>query len=161
MPNKHLDTGVSPEHLLQKHQSEGHVAISALIESYRNGFLHLDQEQLESIWDRHYNSLIYVAQEKEEPIYGWTAIQQYFEALSNHLDAILAKHIEDVQIDILGDAAFAFFISRSSVRLKGRLTIYEPVARITMLFRRNGPEWRAIHYHESALSAQSAQAKSE
>src|ERR1700743_504526 len=106
------NTGMSSEHLMsKKHPYEGNGAISALIESYRIGFLHLDQEQLESIWDRHYDSLIYVAQEKEEPMYGWTAIQQYFAALPEHLDAILDKRIEDIQIDFLGDTAFAFFIS--------------------------------------------------
>lgn len=137
------------------------IAISALIESYRIGFLHLDQQQLTSIWDSHHVPLIYVAQEKEEAIQGWTAIEQYLAALPEHIDQMLAKHLEHVQIDVLGNTAIAFFVSRSRVKIKGRAAIYEPVARVTMLFHRTEAGWRTIHYHESALSAQAAQVRSE
>lgn len=102
----------------QPDEIETERAVAVLIESYRQGFLHLNPEQLASIWDSQHNPLIYVAQEKEEPIYGWPPIQRYFAALPEHLDEILAKHLEDVQIDVLGDTAIAFFTSHSSVKLK-------------------------------------------
>jgi hypothetical protein len=141
--------------------NEPKIEISTLIESYRLGFLHLDQKQIASIWDKHHVPLIYVAQEKEEPIQGWTAIEQYLVALPEHVDEMLAKHLDNVQIDVLGTTAIAFFISRSSVKLKGRSTIYNPIARVSMIFKLTEAGWQAIHYHESALSAQSAQVKSE
>jgi ketosteroid isomerase-like protein len=140
-------------------EAEAKRAIAALIETYRLGFLHLDPQQLESIWDSQHDPLIYVAQEKEEPIYGWIAIQRYLAALPEHLDEVLAKQLEDVQIEVLGDTALAFFISRSSVKLKGRPTKYEPTARVSMIFRQAPAGWRAIHFHESAPSAQAAQVK--
>ena len=56
-------------------------AVAAVIETYRLGFLDLDPEQLASIWDRQHEPLVYVAQEREEPIRGWTAIQRYLAAL--------------------------------------------------------------------------------
>jgi ketosteroid isomerase-like protein len=135
-------------------------AIAALIELTRQGFLKLDPQLLASIWDHQHEPLIYVAQEKEEPLQGWTAIQSYYAALPEHLDAVLAKEIDGIKIDPLGDAAAAFFQFRATVRLKGREALHRPTGRVTMLFRRTPSGWRAIHYHESALGALAAQAKS-
>jgi ketosteroid isomerase-like protein len=144
----------------EPNDNESKHAISALIETYRLGFLHLDPEQLASIWDSQHDPLIYVAQEMEEPIHGWTAIQRYYAALREHLDEVLAKRVEDIKIDILDDTAITFFTTHSNVKLKGRATKYEPSARVSMIFRQTSAGWRSIHYHESAQSAQSAQAKS-
>jgi ketosteroid isomerase-like protein len=135
--------------------------IDALIETYRQGFLNLDPKQLESIWDSQHDPLIFVAQEMEDPIHGWIAIQRYYAALPGHLDEVLAKHIQDVQIDVLGDTAIAFFTTHSIVRLKGRATNYEPTARLSVIFHRTSAGWRAIHFHESAQSAQSAEVRSQ
>jgi ketosteroid isomerase-like protein len=146
--------------LSQSDRNEIDPAIAALIETYGLGFLHLDPSQLMSIWDILHDPLIYVAQEMEEPIHGWTAIQHYYTALPEHLDEVLAKHIGDVKIDVLGNTAIAFFTTHSIVRLKGHTTKYEPSARVSMIFHRTSSGWRAIHYHESAQSAQSAKAKS-
>ena len=138
-------------------EDEARNEIAAVLETHRLGFLRLDPEQLSSIWDREHEPLVYVAQEKEEPIHGWPAIQRYLAALPEHLDEVLAKDLADVQIDVLGDAAIAYFTSRSSVKLKERATKYEPVSHITMIFRRASEGWRAIHFHESARSEQAAQ----
>lgn len=129
-----------------------------MIEIYRQGFLRLDPDQIASIWDRQHEPLIYVAQEMKEPTYGWPAIQRYLSALPDHLEKVLGKEITDVQIDILGDAAIAFFISHSRVKLKARSALHEPIFRVSMIFHRTSAGWRAIHFHESALSAQAAQA---
>jgi ketosteroid isomerase-like protein len=138
-------------------ETEDQHAVAAVLETYRLGFLHLDLEQLASIWDREHEPLIYVAQEKDEPIHGWAAIQGYLAALPEHLDEVLAKDLDSVQIDVFGDTAIAFFTSRSSVKLKGRAAKYEPIGHVSMIFRRFSEGWRAVHYHESARSAQAAQ----
>jgi len=139
-------------------ESEAEREVAALIEIYRQGFLHLDPDQIASIWDRQHEPLIYVAQEMKEPTYGWPAIERYFAALPDHLEKVLAKELTDVQIDILGDGAIAFFISHSRVKLKARSAPHEPTFRVSMIFHRTSAGWRAIHFHESALSAQAAQA---
>jgi hypothetical protein len=64
--------------------------------------------------------LIYVAQENQEPTYGWAAIQRCIAALPEHIEKVLAKEVKDLQIDILGNTAIAFFVSHSSVKLKTR-----------------------------------------
>lgn len=131
-------------------------AIADLIETYRQGFLQLDPRRLESIWDREHIPLIYVAMERPEPILGWSAIENYFQALPQHLEQMVEKKIDPIRVDAFGDAAFAFFEFHSVVRLKGGEGLYRPSGRVTMSFKRTGTEWRAIHYHESALAAQAA-----
>jgi ketosteroid isomerase-like protein len=143
---------------LGSHETES--AILALIELYRQGFLGLDSQRLASIWDHEHDPLIYVAQEREEPILGWAAIQGYFAALPEHLDEVLAKDVYGIRIDALGDAAVAFFEFHSTVRLKGREALYRPTGRVTMILRRTPAGWRAIHFHESALGAVAARVKS-
>jgi ketosteroid isomerase-like protein len=138
-------------------ENEARNEVATALESHRLGFLHLDPEQLASIWDRQHEPLVYVAQEKEEPIHGWLAIQRYLAALPEHLDEVFAKDLDDVQIDVLGDTAIAYFTSRSSVKINGRATKYEPISHVTMIFRRASQGWRAIHFHESARSEQAAQ----
>jgi ketosteroid isomerase-like protein len=133
-------------------------AVAALIEIYRQGFLHLDPDQIASIWDPQHEPLMYVAQENKEPTYGWAAIQCYITAVPEHLEKVLAKEIKDLQIDILGDTAIAFIVSHSSVKLKARAALHEPTFRVSIIFQRTSTGWRAIHFHESALSAQAAQA---
>jgi ketosteroid isomerase-like protein len=134
--------------------------IEAQIETYRLGFLHLDPEQLMSIWDSRHDPLIYTAQEMEESLYGWKAIQHYYTSLPEHLDEVSAKRVEALRIDVIGDTAIAFFVTHSSVRIKGRPTKYEPSARVSMIFHRISIGWLLIHFHESAQSAQSANVKS-
>lgn len=139
------------------HQTEVRQEIAAVLEIYRLAFLNLDAQKLESIWDRQHEPLIYLAQEKEEPIFGWDGIQKYYEALPEHLEKVLSKNLDDVKIDVLGETAIAFFTSHSTVVLKGRPANYEPIAHVTMIFHRTTAGWRVIHYHESAKSEQSAQ----
>lgn len=142
----------------QPNETEAERAVAALIETYRQGFLQLDPERIASIWDTQHEPLIYVAQEMKEPTYGWPAIQRYMAALPEHLEKVLSKEIRDVRIDILGEAALAFFTSRSSVKLRARPGLHEPSFRASMVLHRTSAGWRVIHFHESSLSAQAAQA---
>jgi ketosteroid isomerase-like protein len=128
-------------------------AISDLIETYRQGFLALDPAQLGSIWDKSHDPLIYIAQEKGEPIYGWPAIERYLAELPEHLEYISAMELDGISIDLLGDSAAVYFRFRAKGKLNKQEGSHEPVGRVTMIFRRTPNGWRAIHYHESALAA--------
>src|SRR5438552_18635708 len=99
-------------------EKEAERAVAGLIETYRQGFLHLDPEQIASIWDTQHEPLIHVAQEMKQPTYGWLAIQRYMAALPEHLEKVLAKDVKDLKIDVLGDTALAFFIAHSTVQLQ-------------------------------------------
>jgi ketosteroid isomerase-like protein len=64
--------------------------------------------------------------------------------LPEHLEMVVAKEITDVQIDILGDTAIAFFISHSSVKLKTSPALHEPTFRVSMVLQRTSAGWRVI-----------------
>jgi ketosteroid isomerase-like protein len=130
--------------------------IADLIEIYHLGFLQLDPKRLASIWDQQHIPLIYVAMEKSGPIQGWPAIEQYYKKLPEHLEEMVAKKIDSIRIDPLGDTAVAFFKFPSTVRLKGHKGLYRPGGRVTMVFRRTPEGWRVIHYHESSAAARPA-----
>jgi len=132
-------------------------AIAHLIETYREGFLALDPARLCSIWDNQHDPLIYVAQEKHEPIYGWPAIERYLAQLPEHLESISVMELDSLSIDPLGDAAAVYFRFRAKGKLKGREGSHEPVGRVTMIAKRTPNGWRTIHYHESALAAHALQ----
>jgi hypothetical protein len=74
-------------------ENDARIAVAAAIETHRLRFLHLDPQQLASIWDRQHEPLVYVAQEMEGPIYGWAAIERYLAALPEHLEEVLAKNL--------------------------------------------------------------------
>lgn len=131
-------------------------AVGDLIETYRQGFLQLDPRLLGSIWDREHVPLVYVAMERLDPIRGWSAIENYFGALPQHLEQMIAKSIDPITVDAFGDVAIVFFEYHSIVKLKKAAELYRPSGRVTMVFKRTQTEWRAIHYHESALAAQAA-----
>ncbi|HEY9000647.1 MAG TPA: nuclear transport factor 2 family protein [Mucilaginibacter sp.] len=133
-------------------------AVADIIETYRQGFLQLDPKRVMSIWDHGYHPLVYVAMERLEPIYGWAAIERYIAALPEHLEKVEAKKLDDVRIALLNDTAMVFFRFHSIVKLKGHEGLYQPAGRVTMLLRRTSDGWRVIHFHESALAAQAADA---
>jgi ketosteroid isomerase-like protein len=135
--------------------NESESAVAALIETYRQGFLQLDPELLGSIWDRKHDPLIYVAMERPEMIKGWPAIKRYYEALPEHLEQMLAKALDDVRIDVLGDAAADFFQFHSKVKIRGREGQHELAGGATMLFRHAPAGWRVVHFDEFAPLAAS------
>ena len=147
-------------HMSQVSKIDDESAIADQIETYRQGFLALSPERIASIWDAHHTPLIYVAQEMKEPAYGWDAIRRYFAALPDHLEKVLSKALNGVQIDILGDTAIAFFLSQTTAKLKGQAALHQPSFRATMIFHRTAAGWRVIHYHESSLAALAAQVMS-
>jgi len=84
-------------------------SIRDVIETYRSGFLELDPSRLASIWDHEHQPLIYVAQEKGEPLYGWPAIESYLRALPEHLEIISTMNLDQLSINPMGQMAVAFF----------------------------------------------------
>jgi SnoaL-like domain len=149
----------APERLkvMTSHTTVAESAVLDLIETYRQGFLRLEPKRLESIWDQEHDPLVYVAMELPEPLLNWAAIERYLEALPVHVETILAKEIVATTVDIVGESAVAFFQFHSTVKLKGNAELYRPSGRVSMVLRQTRAGWRAIHYHESALAAQSAE----
>lgn len=124
-------------------------AIAALVESYRLGFETMDVDRLASIWDQDYGDLIYVALEAASPIRGREGIAKYYRRVAGQFEAVMRMSVDDLSVDILGDAAFAWCTFHFAAVFKGRREPHLADARVTFLFRRSQAGWRVIHYHES------------
>ncbi|AJD46637.1 hypothetical protein S7S_01065 [Isoalcanivorax pacificus W11-5] len=129
---------------------DDHRAIEGLINDYAEGFRSLDAALLTRIWDKGYRDIIYTPIEHAEPLRGWPAIAAYYQRLTTLFSRVLLMQIGDLDIDLLGDTAYAFFTFRFVGEMHGEPGPFQTQGRNTVLFRRTGAGWRGIHYHESA-----------
>jgi hypothetical protein len=127
-------------------------AIDRIVEQYRDGFAALDPELLIALWDQNHAVTIYVAQEKAEPMYGWRQIEEYYRALPTVIpvDRVNEMRVDDVSIDIVGDAASAFCRFHFEGEVDGRAEPFVADGRATFIVHRSADAWKVIHYHESA-----------
>ena len=130
--------------------SEDRRAIEALIDAYTEGFRALDAAQLTRIWDKTYPGLLYTPVEYAEPLRGWQAIASYYQQVTTLFSQVSMMQVSDLNIDLLGDVAYAFFTFRFAGEMRGGPASFQARGRNTVLFRRTGAGWRGIHYHESA-----------
>jgi ketosteroid isomerase-like protein len=126
--------------------------IERLIETWRRGFLAVDPAALASLWDADHRPLLYVAMERAEPIREWAGIECYFAELPMHLAAMERMQIDNLVVDVLGEAALVFFDFSARVKMR-RGDVVTPAGRVSMVLARGAGGWRMIHYHESALAA--------
>jgi ketosteroid isomerase-like protein len=121
--------------------------IAAVIEQYRRGFATMDVERLKAIWDQDYDNIIYIAQEKAEPVRGWAGVERYYEGVARLLQRVRAMTVSDLSVDVLGDVAYAYCVFHFGGEMKGRSHVAD--GRDTFILRRKGRAWKVIHYHES------------
>ncbi len=127
-------------------------SVQRLVEEYRAGFAAVDPARLIGIWDRDHEGLIYVAQERAEPMYGWPAIEAYYTALPTVIpvDEVTEMRVDDVRIDVHGDVAVAFCNFHFSGARAGGGESFSADGRVTFVCRQRAGRWSVIHYHESA-----------
>src|SRR5438034_11586260 len=121
--------------------------IVALVETYRAGFATLNAEKLISVWDRDYE-IIYCPIEAAKPVRGWPGIEKYYQGVTKHFTRVRSMEIANLSVDILGDAAYAFFTFRFEGELRDKSEPFKAEGRNTLIFRRTKGAWKGIHYHE-------------
>ncbi len=123
--------------------------MAAVIEQYRRGFATLDVERLKAIWDKEYDAIIYIAQEKAQPVRGWAGVERYYEGVAGLLERVRVMTVSDLSADVLDDVAYAYCVFHFEGEMKGRSHVAD--GRVTFILRRKGGAWKVIHYHESRL----------
>jgi ketosteroid isomerase-like protein len=83
--------------------------IAAIVDAYRQAFAEVDMQVFMAAWDRDYGNLIYVAQERAQPVRGWAELERYFATVEDAFARVTTMTIDDLSIDVLGDVAYAFF----------------------------------------------------
>ena len=122
--------------------------IAVVIEQYRRGFATLDIDALKTIWAQDYHQIIYIAQEMAQPLWGWEAVEHYYERIGRLIERVTTMTVSDISVDVLNDVAFAFLSFHFEGEIKGRPHIAD--GRVTFLLRKS-ETWKVIHYHESRL----------
>ena len=119
--------------------------IAAVIEQYRRGFATMDVEALTAIWDQDYDNIIYIPQERPQPVRGWVGVEHY--SVAELFDRVRTMTVRDVSVDVFGDVAYAYCIFHFEGEMHGKRHIAD--GRNTFLLRRSRGSWKVIHYHES------------
>ena len=123
--------------------------IRDVLERYSKSWEAMNWEGLKSIWDPDYEHILYIPEERAEPIRGWAEVEAYFRHAAESVVTVYAMRLSDLTIDVLGDAAYAFcnFYFKGDIRRKAET--FETQGRNTFLLRRTDGGWKVIHYHES------------
>jgi ketosteroid isomerase-like protein len=123
--------------------------IAAVIEQYRRAFIEIDMEVFKATWDQDYNNIIYVPQERAQPVRGWTELERYFDSVEGAFKRVTTMKISDVSVDVLGDVAYAFFTYHFEAEAKDRNEPFIVDGRNTLILHRKTGTWKVIHYHGS------------
>ncbi len=123
-------------------------AVAALVETLRRGFAELDLAALTSIWDPGFD-VVHCPIERAEPLHGKPAIDAYYAAYVARFARVDAMELHDLTIEVLGDAAVAFFGFHFEGDLADAAGSFSVDGRATIVFRRVGAGWAAVHYHGS------------
>jgi ketosteroid isomerase-like protein len=127
-------------------------AIAAVVEQYRRGFAALDPDALVDLWDPTFSGIIYVAQEKPEPLHGWAAVEDYYRALPHVIPVAATEEmrVTDLSVEVFGDVALAFAKFHFVGERRDGGGEFTADGRVTFVLRRTEAQWRMVHYHESA-----------
>jgi ketosteroid isomerase-like protein len=82
--------------------------------------------------------------------------QRYARAAARHAPGPARLEVEYLSIDVSGDLAFVVALERSRFRMAGGDSTQAGYTRATMVFRREGGEWKLRHRHMDHLEESSA-----
>ena len=127
-------------------------AITDVVEQYRRGFAALEPDVLVGLWDPAFSGIVYVAQEKSEPLRGWAAVEAYYRALPHVIPVAAAEEmrVTDLSVEVFGDVALAFAKFHFVGQRRDGGGEFTADGRVTFVLRRTEGQWRVVHYHESA-----------
>ena len=122
--------------------------VEALIREWGSGFGAADMERVKAVWDQNYPQLIYVAEENNDHMTSWAEINDYLDAIPGAVNSI-EMNIDNLMVDVIGDAAYAYFTSVGSADIKGFDNPLTFEGRGSFVLRKTGGQWKIIHHHES------------
>ena len=121
--------------------------IKAAVDEWAAASTANDSRRQKSLWDQLYPNVVYIAEENELPIVGWTGIADYYGDEQDSASADRLWTYDNLVSDVFGDTAYA---QCTAIGQAGRSPRTEYVMRITFIFRKVGRQWKIIHFHESS-----------
>lgn len=123
--------------------------IRAILERYSKSWEAMDWEGLKSIWDPDYEQILYIPEERAQPIRGWAEVEAYFRHAAESVIRVRAMRLSDITIDVFGDTAYAFCNFHFEADLRRLAEPFVTGGRDTFILHRTDAAWKVIHYHES------------
>jgi ketosteroid isomerase-like protein len=123
--------------------------IRAVLERYSKSWEAMDWAGLKSIWDPDYAHILYIPEERAEPLRGWAEVEAYFRHAAESVIRVGAMQLSDISIDVFGDTAYAFCNFHFEAELRRLAEPFVTGGRDTFILRRKDAAWKVIHYHES------------
>ena len=121
--------------------------IRQVLERFALGWRKADPAILKSTWDSDFEESIYQASERETPVYGFTAISEYYDEATS-LYPITSMEINNVRIQPHGEVALAYCDIAIGFKVGASEYLVHP--RSTFLLKKQASgEWLTQHYHES------------
>ena len=122
--------------------------VESVIQEWRSAFAAKDMARVKSLWDQSYSQLLYIAEENNDHLSGWSGKGEYYNGIPASVGE-MDLAIDNLTVDVIGDMAYAYltFHVEASVSSLNRTLVAN--GRDTFVLRRTGGQWRIIHYHES------------
>jgi ketosteroid isomerase-like protein len=121
--------------------------VQGVIEEWERALQAASPGRLKALWDQSYPQLLYIAEENDDALTDWGAIDKYYDALPQFVEKMDGK-FDNLTVDVIGDAAYAYITFVMNVDVKGGGPMVFN-GRNTFVLRKTGGQWKMIHYHES------------
>jgi ketosteroid isomerase-like protein len=127
--------------------------IEAFLVTYAENYNKQDYEALLAMWDQNDQNPVYMAEERDEPLYGWEEIRKYFDPVPGiqMLDGIRNTYT-NVRAHYIGpDLAYATYHLQFDIKVR-RQTAMSSWDRVVAVFRKVEGEWRLTTYAEAPMA---------
>ena len=122
--------------------------LEAVIQEWKTAHTGRDVDRLKSMWAQDYDNLFFIAEENNDAIVGWEAINKRFEGMRGGTGR-RELDIDNLKVDVIGDLAYAYCTFLMTVDMKAFDRIVTFDGRFSFIFRRTRGQWKFIQYHES------------
>jgi len=129
------------------------VDIQAFLNAYAELYNRQDYESLLTMWDKDHPDPIYIAEEVNPPMHGWSTLNAYFNPKPGVqvLDGIWNEYT-DVRAHYLApNLAIATYRLNYHIKVK-RQKAMSSWDRVMAVFRRNEDGWKLVAYAEAPMS---------
>jgi uncharacterized protein (TIGR02246 family) len=122
--------------------------VEAVIQEWKSAFEAKNIDRIKALWDQDYPQLLYIAEENNDHLSGWAAIDNYYNAIPGGVES-MDWTLDNLTVDVIGDAAYAYVNFHVEAVVKDLDKPMIANGRDTFVLRKTGGQWKIIHYHES------------
>lgn len=127
--------------------------IQSFLTAYAEVYNRQDYESLLAMWDQDHDNPIYLAEEIDPPMHGWSRLKAYFNPKPGFqvLDGIRNEYSEVRASYLAEDLAIATYKLRFDIKVK-RQKALSSWDRVIAVFRRRDGDWKLLAYAEAPMA---------